>query len=107
MKKLGFSKSALVAALLFVTAATASSAQTFKTVVNFDGTNGAGPSGLAEGRDGNLYGAASGGGQYGHGLLFKLTPSGTLTSLYNFCPESGCADGSGPVGLLPATNGKF
>jgi uncharacterized repeat protein (TIGR03803 family) len=108
MKKLGFSKSALVAALLFVTAAIASSAQTFTTLVNFDGTNGASPQGfaLAE-KDGDLYGATEGGGQYGQGLLFKLTPTGTFTPLYNFCPESGCADGSGPGGLLLATNGEF
>ncbi|HEY8697940.1 MAG TPA: choice-of-anchor tandem repeat GloVer-containing protein [Rhizomicrobium sp.] len=51
---------------------------------------------------GNLYGVtASGGGgcsanPNGCGTIYKLTSSGTLTTLYSFCPSSGCADGRGP-----------
>ena len=71
-------------------------AVTFTTLVTFDGTNGANP-GLSpiQGTDGNLYGGTAGGGEYSQGVLFKMTPSGTLTVLYNFCAESGCPDGKG------------
>lgn len=74
----------------------------FRTLVNFNGGNGTDPQGtqFTEGIDGNLYGAVSLGGQYGHGLLFKFTPGGTVTPLYNFCPQAGCADGSRPTDLL-------
>ena len=27
------------------------------------------------------------------GTVFKMTPSGTLTTLYSFCSQSGCTDG--------------
>jgi uncharacterized repeat protein (TIGR03803 family) len=41
--------------------------------------------------DGNFYGTASeggSGGDYGNGTVFEITPSGTLTTLYNFCSSS-------------------
>jgi uncharacterized repeat protein (TIGR03803 family) len=64
--------------------------------------------GLMQATDGNFYGAAAYGGVYGHGTVFKITPSGTLTTLYSFCPESGCPDGYSPVaGLVQATDGNF
>ena len=79
----------------------------FKTLVNFNGTNGANPGRPPiQGRDGNLYGTA-GGGAYGQGVLFKLTPAGKLTTLYNFCPQTGCADGSGPGALGLGADGNF
>jgi len=63
---------------------------------------------LAQGSDGNFYGTTSGGGTYGKGTIFTITPSGTLTTLYSFCPQSGCADGSFPVaGLVQASDGNF
>lgn len=46
--------------------------------------------------DGNFYGVASANGAYDLGTIFKLTPSGTLTTLHSF---SG-ADGSGPTAKL-------
>ncbi len=44
-----------------------------------------------------------------HGTVFKITPGGTLTTLYRFCAQSGgCPDGSQPyAGLVQDTNGKF
>ncbi len=36
----------------------------------------------------------------GSGTIFKITLSGTLTTLYNFCSQSGCADGQYPSGAL-------
>ena len=79
---------------------------TFKTLVNFDGTNGANGADLIQGPDGNLYGT-SGGGANGSGLLFKMTPAGRLTPVYNFCSETGCADGNGPGDLVLGTDGNF
>ncbi len=62
-------------------------------------------SGLIEASDGNFYGTNL----YGHGFLYKLTPSGTVTALYTFCPSGGnCSDGSYPYGeLLQANDGNF
>src|ERR1019366_7657107 len=65
--------------------------------------------GLVQGSDGNFYGTTSMGGALGlGGTIFKITPSGTLTTLHNFCSQSGCADGEQPVaGLLQASDGNF
>jgi len=55
-----------------------------------------------QGADGNLYGTGSGG-TYGEGTVFKLTPDGGLTVLYNFSGP----DGSAPSQLIQATDGNF
>jgi uncharacterized repeat protein (TIGR03803 family) len=79
---------------------------TFTTLVNFDGTNGAYPGRPPhQGLNGNLYGAAAGGAN-GGGILFEMTPAGTLTTLYNFCPETGCDDGSNPTALFLGADGN-
>jgi len=49
--------------------------------------------GLVQGNDGDLYGTTQLGGSHGLGTVFKITPSGTLTKLYSFCAQGGCADG--------------
>ena len=52
---------------------------------------------------GNLYGTTPGGGTYGAGTVFKLTPSGgdwTETVLYSFCPAQNCPDGAQPSSSL-------
>src|SRR5271154_1583175 len=66
-------------------------------------------SGLIVGTDGNLYGVASGGGAYHAGTVFRLTLAGSLTTLYNFCPQGyPCIDGSVPFGaLVEGTDGRF
>jgi uncharacterized repeat protein (TIGR03803 family) len=66
--------------------------------------------GLIQATDGNFYGTTRYGGanSYDGGTVFKLSPSGTLTTLYSFCSQSGCADGEYPVGgLIQATDGNF
>jgi uncharacterized repeat protein (TIGR03803 family) len=64
---------------------------------------------LVQATNGNLYGTTGGGGANGnYGTVFKITPSGTLTTLYSFCSQSGCTDGSNPyAGVVQATNGDF
>jgi len=64
--------------------------------------------GVVQYTDGNLYGTTSSGGAYGHGSIFKVTPSGTLTTLYSFCSQGGCPDGDTPfAGLVVANNGAL
>ena len=77
-------------------------------------TDGAVPfGGLALGRDGNLYGTTTVGGAYNcnsHrcGTVFKITTGGSLATLYSFCSQSNCADGSYPLaGLVQGSDGNF
>ncbi len=55
---------------------------------------------LVQATDGNLYGTSTYQGTYGAGTVFRLTPDGTLTTLYNFCPQTNCPDGGLPTGVL-------
>lgn len=82
----------------------------FTTLVNFDGSDGALPrASFAQGTDGDLYGTASAGGLNGdYGTVFKVSPGGTLTTLYNFCAQTNCIDGDSPMaGLVQGTDGSF
>jgi uncharacterized repeat protein (TIGR03803 family) len=64
--------------------------------------------GLVQVADGAFYGTTSSGGAYGYGTVFRITPSGALTTLYSFCAQSGCTDGEDPMaGLVQATNGDL
>ena len=72
---------------------------------------------LVQGTDGNFYGTTYGGGAnsciigitpYGCGTVFKITPGGTLTTVYSFCSESNCGDGQSPYApLVQATDGNL
>ncbi len=54
---------------------------------------------------GNLYGTTVYGGAYGHGTLFKVTPTGTETVLYSFTGET---DGADPIaGLVRDPHGNL
>ena len=58
--------------------------------------------------DGNFYGTTLQGGTHDSGTVFRITPAGTLTSLYSFCSQQDCADGSNPWGpLVQASDGNF
>jgi uncharacterized repeat protein (TIGR03803 family) len=72
-------------------------------------TDGEAPfAGLVQATDGNSYGTTQYGGASGGGTVFKIAPSGTLTTLYSFCGQSGCTDGEFPIaGLVQATDGNF
>ena len=58
--------------------------------------------GLVFDQKGNLYGTTNyGGANNDSGVVFKLTPKGRETVLYNFCSQSNCADGGWPsAGLI-------
>src|ERR1017187_409046 len=62
--------------------------------------------GLVQGSDGNFYGTTSGGGTYGGGIVFRISPSGSYTNLYSFGGSPN--DGSDPVaGLVQGSDGNF
>lgn len=98
---------AVVLLLAYSTLSTVLPAQTFKTLTNFDGTNGSVPyDTLVQSADGNFYGTASTGGAYSRGTVFELTPQGQLKALHSFQGQP--HDGSYPYGgLLQASDGNF
>ena len=77
---------------------------------SFDGSDSANPYGaLIQASDGNFYGTVSAGGTNNSGTVFKITPAGTLTTLYSFCASGWpCFDGSSPfASLVQADDGNF
>ena len=92
----------LAIVLFFVS--TLVSAQTYTVLYNYPETN-RGNTGvfsqiLAQGRDANLYSTIANGGANSGGTAYQMTTTGGLTTLYNFCSLTGCADGSIPMGGL-------
>lgn len=69
--------------------------------------------GLVQGTDGNFYGTTLVGGTHLYsnffgGTIFKLTPTGQYTILYNFCAQPSCSDGGNAIGgLVQGTDGNF
>ncbi len=96
---------------------------TFTTIYIFCNTNGntcpdgqRPIGGLVQGSDGNYYGSTDLGGSeansncsaYGCGTIFKVTPAGSLTTIYSFCSTTSCPDGSFPRGnLVQAADGDL
>lgn len=63
--------------------------------------------GLTLGPDGNFSGVGAAGGSKNAGAVFKITPGGSESVLYNFCSTT-CADGFAPTTpLVLHTDGKF
>jgi uncharacterized repeat protein (TIGR03803 family) len=61
--------------------------------------------GLIQGSDGNFYGTTSGGGTNAHGTVFKITPAGAETVLWNLGAGS---DGYDPESaLIQGSDGNF
>jgi uncharacterized repeat protein (TIGR03803 family) len=66
--------------------------------------------GLVQATDGDLYGTTSfNGDTYNGGTIFKITPSGMLTTLYSFCQSANpCTSGEYPqAALIQDTNGHL
>jgi uncharacterized repeat protein (TIGR03803 family) len=68
---------------------------TFTVVHSFTGgVDGGAPAGrLTQFVDGDYYGTTSSGGAHGYGTVFKISPSGTFTTIHSF---TGGADGGAP-----------
>jgi uncharacterized repeat protein (TIGR03803 family) len=103
----------LLLAALWLCAPASLRAQTFTSVFSFDGANGIAPVGLVQATDGNLYGITSEYGSAGTessgGTIFKITPSGTLTTLFTFNgePNNDYGGVSPAAGLIQGTDGNF
>ncbi|HEY7995935.1 MAG TPA: choice-of-anchor tandem repeat GloVer-containing protein [Steroidobacteraceae bacterium] len=70
------------------------------------GSDGANPHGsLLQASDGNFYGVTAFGGDYGHGVVFELTPAGDESVLHSFGSGAGAQDPYGT--LLQASDGNF
>jgi len=63
--------------------------------------------GLVQATDGNFYGTTTSGGSNNGGTIFQITPSGRLTTLYSFCSQPNCKDGTGASWLYQHTDGTF
>jgi uncharacterized repeat protein (TIGR03803 family) len=63
---------------------------------------------LIQARDGNFYGTTYFGGANNGGTVYRLDRSGSFTTLYNFCSESNCEDGSTPFqGVIQGFDGNL
>jgi len=61
-------------------------------------------SGLVQGSDGNFYGTTAGGGAFGCGTVFKMTPVGALTTLVSF---NGANGNSPQAPLIQGSDGNL
>ena len=83
------------------------------TLVEFTGTEGpnigsAGNAALVQGSDGNFYGTAAFGGADDKGTVFKMTPEGVLTTLFEFGESQAEENGSRPqAALVQGSDGNF
>src|SRR5580698_3531329 len=82
--------------LLWVATAVAAHAQTFTYLFSFNKTDGGSPQGsLVQSANGDLYGTTTLGRlnnfcSDGCGTIYKITPNGKQTTIYNFCSQSNC-----------------
>jgi uncharacterized repeat protein (TIGR03803 family) len=69
--------------------------------------DGASPNGglVQPANGGDLYGTTLGGGNSDAGTVFRIAPTGDLTTLYAFCAQSGCPDGLNPSALVQGPDG--
>lgn len=99
-----------VVALLSLASASPVDAQTVQTLCAFNFTNGASPSALTLGNDGNFYGTTGYSGitnstfPYGMGTVFQVTPYGSLNALVSFNSTNGANPGAS---LTHGNDGNF
>src|ERR1700730_1133405 len=94
--------------MLFCVAAPPLHAQTYQDLYNFNCVaGGCDPDNrgqLTQWKDGNLYGTTFNGASHGYGTIFKVTPLGTYTDLWEFDYTTGA---SPSAGLTLASDGNF
>jgi uncharacterized repeat protein (TIGR03803 family) len=110
-------KAVCICGLVCAATAIALAAPNLTTLLNFDRTDGANPhTSLIQGVDGYLYGTTVSGGAGGPcagdadgcGTVFKISQTGTLTTIHSFCSQINCPDGANPLaGLAQGTDGNF
>lgn len=114
MRHLNPAKVAFLVLAFFAATASVAFAQTFSAIANLSATEA--PVGApVQGTDGNFYGLSIGSGNCDFGFggtvcgaFYRLTPSGTVTTLYTFVCSQTCAQGYNPnAGLVQGTDGKF
>ncbi len=98
---------ALACAAFTLSLAVCAQAQTVSQF-NLDGQTGYEPyTTVTQATDGNFYGTTGFGGPNFEGNIFRMTPSGEITNIHNFCGLPNCADGwagSWPPILAPDGN---
>jgi uncharacterized repeat protein (TIGR03803 family) len=72
-------------------------------LASFGSTNGVGPHGVVEGKDGNLYGVTQDGGDREFGTFFRVTRNGSLTTLLSFNGTNGLH----PRSIIAGTDSNF
>jgi len=109
-KSLHIGTALVLAMLVLAVAGAAVPAQAITPTVLYDFTGSGGPPlnphnvAIAQGRDGNLYTTSLFGGMAGSGTVFNITPSGTVTVVY----DVGAGGGSSPFsGETLGTDGNF
>jgi uncharacterized repeat protein (TIGR03803 family) len=109
MEKLGLARMSGMIFAFCAATAIALTAQTFNTLASFNDTGGGFPyAGVVQASNGNFYGVTGGGGANNDGVLFGISPTGKLTTVYSFCSETNCTDGEFPnMGLVQGTNGTL
>jgi len=110
MTNLTACKTACAVVTLWFAGASVLSAKTFKTLYSFSGLDGANPyATVTMGTDGDFYGTTYDGGSVLGGTVFKMTPKGKLTTIYEFChPQGVCYDGKYPdTVLVEGADGSF
>ena len=102
-----FSYKFLLALFTLTLATSVAKAQTYTDLHDFNETEGCcalAPSMLAQGQDGNIYGATTSGGVHFYGNIFKMTTSGTVTDIHDFDLTHG---GYPQGGISMGTDGNF
>jgi len=62
---------------------------------------------LARGAEGNYYGVTTADATADGGTIFRVSPSGQVTTVYQFCSLKRCGDGSGPVSVVVDKHGEL
>ena len=108
MKKFSWGPRTCAVALLLAAVVVDCAAQTLNTLHTFTGPDGSIPyASVLQASDGNFCGTTSAGGANSSGTLFRMTPSGSFTTLHSF-NQFILNDGSEPVGwLIQARDGNL